>query len=212
MAERQSHWPIVQRQDSGFWYQLSRFESWWASHCSFRQTPSGEFLFFEARQELQTESDVRRSDTPKSSTVARMPRIKRRCTNATSRAKRRCTNDLPNSPLLRKPRNTCSARICTPEIRSRRTDSRRGCFARALCRGSLQESPIQQASSGKTIRKWRSRQASVKDPICSGPFGCLFGALFSVRIFRPAQTSTGKQLRRDLGAVEVTEACLDRHF
>ena len=157
--------------------------------------------FFEARQELQTESDVRRSDTPKSSTVARMPRIKRRC-----------TNDLPNSPLLRKPRNTCSARICTPEIRSRRTDSRRGCFARALCRGSLQESPIQEASSGKTIRKWRSRQASVKNPICSGPFGCLFGALFSVRIFRPAQTSTGKQLRRDLGAVEVTEACLDRHF
>lgn len=26
------NWAIVQRQDSGFWYQLSRFESWWPSH------------------------------------------------------------------------------------------------------------------------------------------------------------------------------------
>ena len=26
------HWGIVQRQDSGFWYQLSRFESWYPSH------------------------------------------------------------------------------------------------------------------------------------------------------------------------------------
>ncbi len=211
MAERQSHWPIVQRQDSGFWYQLSRFESWWASHCSFRQTPFGEFLFLKrgrsCRLNLTFVARIRLNpaplhECPGSSAAARMQ----------PRAKRRCTNDLPNSPLLRKPRNTCSARICAPEIKPRRTDSRRGCFARALCRGSLQESPIQEASSGKTIRKWRSRQASVKNPICSGPFGCLLGALFSVRIFRPAQTSTGKQLRRDLGAVEVTEASLDRHF
>ena len=26
------HWAVVQRQDSGFWFQLSRFESWWPSH------------------------------------------------------------------------------------------------------------------------------------------------------------------------------------
>ena len=117
--------------------------------------------FFETRQKLQTESDVRRSDTPKSSTVARMPRIKRRRANATSRAKRRCTNDLPNSPLLRKPRNTCSARICAPEIRPRRTDSRRGCFARVLCKNHPSKKlPLEKRSEnggqGKLLSKIRS--------------------------------------------------------
>ena len=37
-------WAIVQRQDSGFWFQLSRFESWWPSHFAFL-SPLGAIFF-----------------------------------------------------------------------------------------------------------------------------------------------------------------------
>ena len=38
-------WAIVQRQDSGFWFQLSRFESWWPSHFAFLSPLGAIFLF-----------------------------------------------------------------------------------------------------------------------------------------------------------------------
>ena len=42
-APRGLHWGIVQRQDSGFWYQLSRFESWYPSHFLIKAARN--FLF-----------------------------------------------------------------------------------------------------------------------------------------------------------------------
>ena len=165
MAERQSHWPIVQRQDSGFWYQLSRFESWWASHCSFRQTPSGEFLFFEARQELQTESDVRRSDTPNpaplhecpgSSAAARMqPPEPSAAARMTSRIRRCCA-----SPATRAPHGYAPLKSGLAE-RTRAEGASQGRSAGVLCKNHPSKKlPLEKRSEnggqGKLLSKIRS--------------------------------------------------------
>ena len=108
MAERQSHWPIVQRQDSGFWYQLSRFESWWASHCSFRQTPFGEFLFLKrgrsCRLNLTFVARIRLNpaplhECPGSSAAARMqPPEPSAAARMTSRIRRCCASPATRAP------------------------------------------------------------------------------------------------------------------
>ena len=154
MAERQSHWPIVQRQDSGFWYQLSRFESWWASHCSFRQTPFGEFLFLKrgrsCRLNLTFVARIRLNpaplhECPGSSAAARM----------TSRIRRCCA-----SPATRAPHGYAPLKSGLAE-RTRAEGASQGRSAGVLCKNHpSQKLPLEKRSEnggqGKLLSKIRS--------------------------------------------------------